>query len=394
MKITTVTLACLLLVGTTTAQTTQYTASDANNFALEAYKQFAKSDNKNMFFSPISINMAIGITYAGAKGETEKQIASVFNFPENTTKFHKSMGTLQENILEKTSEGVEISLTNQLWADQNYKFRCQYLRKAKKCYKAPVKRLDFYSNLDESRISINNWVEKQTHERIKDLLPEGSISKQTKMVITNTIYFKGQWDKQFITEHTQDENFTTISGEQVKTPTMNANTSLRMYQGNSLKLVELPYAGKQFSMLVLLPNEGTPLASIEKELSIKELNHYISSMTESDVRISLPKFKFDASYKLKQTLSEMGMPLAFSNAADFTAMSRKKDLKIDEVFHKAFVEVSEEGTEAAAATAVVIVRKTAIMNNEFRANRPFIFFIRENESGNILFLGRITNPQM
>ena len=167
-----------------------------------------------------------------------------------------------------------------------------------------------------------------------------------------------------------------------------------MYQGNSLKLVELPYAGKQFSMLVLLPNEGTPLASIEKELSIKELNHYISLMTESDVRISLPKFKFDASYKLKQTLSEMGMPLAFSNAADFTAMSRKKDLKIDEVFHKAFVEVSEEGTEAAAATAVVIVRKTAIMNNEFRANRPFIFFIRENESGNILFLGRITNPQM
>lgn len=394
MKATTITIACMLLFGATSAQTSQYTASEANTFALEAYKQFAKTDNKNIFFSPISINMAIGITYAGAKGETEKQIASVFNFPENTTKFHKSMGALQENILDKASEGVEISLTNQLWADENYKFKCQYLRKAKKCYKAPVKRLDFYSKLDESRVSINNWVEKQTQERIKDLLPDGSLSKQTKMVITNTIYFKGQWDKQFVEGNTQNQDFTTISGEKVKTPTMNASTKLNFYQGDNLKLVEIPYAGKQFSMLVLLPNEDTSLASIEKELNTKTLNHYISLMTESDLRLALPKFKFDASYKLKSTLSEMGMPLAFSNAADFTGMSRKKDLKIDEVFHKAFVEVSEEGTEAAAATAVVIIRKTSIISNEFRANRPFIFFIRENENGNILFLGRIANPQM
>ena len=385
----------MLLFATSKAQPTQYTASEANTFALEAYKQFAGEDSKNIFFSPISINMAIGITYAGAVGETEKQISSVFNFPENTSTFHQSMGEMQRNIIGKASEGVEISIANQLWADKNYKFKCQYLRKTKKWYKAPVKRVDFYSNPDESRISINNWVEEQTHEKIKDLLPKGSVIDQTKMVITNAIYFKGQWDKKFVKVNTQNEIFTTISGEKIETPTMNANTKLNVYEGDNIKLVELPYAGKQFSMLVLLPNEDTPLVSVEKDLNTKTLDHYISLMTESDVRIALPKFKFDATYKLKPTLSKMGMPLAFSNAADFTGMSRKKDLRIDEVFHKAFVEVSEEGTEAAAATAVVIVRKTSIMKTvEFRANRPFMFFIRENESGNILFLGRITNPKI
>ncbi|HZJ74885.1 MAG TPA: serpin family protein [Perlabentimonas sp.] len=394
MKTTTLTMACLLLLTTTNAQTSQYTASNANTFALEAYKQFADKDNKNIFFSPISINMAIGITYAGAKGETEEQMASVFNFPKNSRKFHKNMGALQKNIMGKASEKVEISLTNQLWADENYKFKCLYLRKAKKCYNAPVKNLDFYSHLNESRITINNWVEEQTKKRIKNLLPKGSLSKETEMVITNTIYFKGQWENQFIKTNTQNEDFTIIGGEKIKTPTMNATTKLNMYQGDDLKLIEIPYADKQFSMLVLLPDERTSLASIEKKLSIETLNHYTSLMTELDVRLALPKFKFDKSYKLKQTLSEMGMPLAFSNTADFTGMSKKKDLKIDEVFHKAFIEVSEEGTEAAAATAVVIVRKTSVISNEFRANRPFMFFIRENESGNILFLGRITNPQM
>ena len=394
MKTITLTIACLLTLGVSNAQTSQYTTSDANSFALKTYKQLANKDDKNVFFSPISINLAIGITYAGAKGETEQQMASVFNFPENTQKFHKSMGALQENILSKASDRVEISLTNQLWADQNYKFRCQYLQKAKKCYKAPVKRLNFYSNLDESRISINNWVEEQTNDKIKDLLPEGSLSEQTKMVITNTIYFKGQWEKKFDERNTRNEEFTTITGQKIETPTMNTSTKLNIYQEKNLKLIELPYDGKQFSMLVLLPNKRVTLASIEKELSTKSLNHYISSMTMSEVRLSLPKFKFDASYKLKTVLSDMGMPLAFSNAADFTGMSKIKDLRIDELFHKAFVEVSEEGTEAAAATAVVVVRKTSIISNEFKANRPFLFFIRENETGNILFFGRIANPKM
>lgn len=384
----------MLIFSIANSQQTSYTATEANSFALSMYKQFAQADNDNVFFSPISISMALGMTYAGADGETKKQISEVLNFPYNDKDFHAQMGQLQSNLLDKQSEGVDIALANQLWAENSYRFKCRYQRTTQKLYNSPVKRLDFSGNPNASRIEINQWVEELTRDRIKDLLPDGSISSLTKMVLTNAIYFKGQWDKKFETENTRDDIFTTLEGKQVKTPMMNAKEKFNVYQGDGISLLELPYQGNDFSMLVLLPNEDRSIGEIERGLSVDNLNEYISKLSEKEVQLMFPKFKFDAEYQLKPVLSDMGMPIAFSNAANLSRMSRSNDLKIDEVFHKAFVEVSEEGTEAAAATAVVIVLKSITMPVEFFANRPFIFIIRENKDGNILFMGRVTNPNI
>ncbi len=392
MKTAPLTLASLFLFGVALSQETGYTSNNANEFAIDIYKKLAQTSDNNIFFSPTSISMALGMTYAGANGETKQQMAKALHFPTDDKNFHKQMGNLIDQLLSKGSKGVEISLANQQWADKSYKFRCRYLREVKKAYKAPVKRLDFRSQPEESRLVINKWVEDQTRERIKDLLPGGSISNLTTLVLTNAIYFKGQWDRKFLEEDTSDELFKTASGKEVKSRMMNAREKFNVYQGNGIKLLELPYAGNDFSMLVLLPNEETTLQQVEKQLKLEDLNHYIDLMVESDVRIGLPKFKFESKAELKPILSELGMPIAFSNAADLSRMARNKDLKIDEVYHKAFVEVSEEGTEAAAATAVVIVRKSISIPVEFIANRPFMFMIRENKNGNILFMGRVVNP--
>ncbi|NHB69421.1 serpin family protein [Perlabentimonas gracilis] len=394
MKTSSLTLVLMLIFSIANSQQTSYTATEANSFALSMYKQFAQADNDNVFFSPISISMALGMTYAGADGETKKQISEVLNFPYNDKNFHAQMGQLQSNLLDKQSEGVDIALANQLWAENSYRFKCRYLRTTQKLYNSPVKRLDFSGNPNASRIEINQWVEELTRDRIKDLLPDGSISSLTKMVLTNAIYFKGQWDKKFEAENTRDDIFTTLEGKQVKTPMMNAKEKFNVYQGDGISLLELPYQGNDFSMLVLLPNEDRSIGEIERGLSVDNLNEYISKLSEKEVQLMFPKFKFDAEYQLKPVLSDMGMPIAFSNAANLSRMSRSNDLKIDEVFHKAFVEVSEEGTEAAAATAVVIVLKSITMPVEFFANRPFIFIIRENKDGNILFMGRVTNPNI
>lgn len=392
MKTASLTLASIFLFGVAFSQETGYTTNNANAFAFDVYKKLAQSSDNNIFFSPVSISMALGMTYAGANGETKQQMAKALRFPADDKNFHKQIGNLMNELLSKGSKGVEISLANQQWADKSYKFRCKYLCEVKRAYKAPVKRLDFRNKSDESRLVINKWVEDQTRERIKDLLPGGSITNLTTLVLTNAIYFKGQWDSKFQEEDTNNEPFKTASGKEVQARMMNAKEKYNIYQGNGIKLLELPYAGKDFSMLVLLPNEETSLPQVEKQLTLDEINRYIDLMIESEVRIGLPKFKFESKAELKPVLSELGMPIAFSNTADLSRMARNKELKIDEVYHKAFVEVSEEGTEAAAATAVVIVRKSISIPVDFIANRPFMFMIRENKNGNILFMGRVNNP--
>lgn len=392
MKNLSIAMALFLGFGLTNAQTQEYSAEQSSKFALDIYKQFAGESEKNIFFSPFSLSIAMGMTYAGAEGETKKQIADVFNFSINDENLHKELGSLQNQMVNKGNKGVEISIANQLWADKLYKFKCSYLRKVKKAYKAPVKRMPFRKEADKCRVEINKWVEDKTKNRIIDLLPEGSISDMTALVLTNAIYFKGQWDSKFDEESTEVELFKTLTGKVESVDMMKIKSKFNLYQGDKINLLELPYAGKEFSMLVLLPDVGVSLKEIEKGISLDNLNRYLDLMAQADVLVSLPKFKFDSEFALKPTLSKMGMPIPFSNVANFSRMSGNKDLKIDEVFHKAFVEVSEEGTEAAAATAVVIVRKSVTIPVEFNANRPFMFFIKENSTGSILFMGRVTNP--
>lgn len=392
MKTTALLIPLAMLISCTQAQKPYNVSESSSKFAFDIYKQFAQEHDRNIFFSPLSLNTAMGMTYAGANGQTMEQMAKVFYFPLQDKELHAELGKLQDKLNKLSSKGVEISIANQLWADKQYKFIRAYTCGVKKAYRAPVKQMPFRVKPDDCRIEINKWVESKTNDRIKDLLPDGSITDLTALVLTNAVYFKGQWDSKFNTENTTDGFFLTSSKEKVECRMMNAQKKLNLYQGDDIKLLEMPYVGKEFSMLVLLPNEDISLSSVEKNLSLEKFKGYVDLMAESDVTLSFPKFKFDARYELKPILSAMGMPIAFSNAADFTRMSKKPDLKIDEVYHKAFVEVSEERTEAAAATAVVIVRKSFSVPVEFIANRSFMFFIRENETGNILFMGRVVNP--
>jgi serpin B len=385
-------MAALMFFGSAELSAQDYSAKEANRFAVDMYKVLATDNNENIFFSPFSISIALGMTYAGAEGSTKQQISEVLNFPINDKALHKKLGALQNELIGKSQKGVEVSIANQLWADQNYKFKCAYTRGVKRNYSAPVKRVDFYSKPDECRLEINKWVEQQTKDRIKDLLPDGSISSLTKLVLTNAIYFKGQWDNKFDMDLSKEDVFFKSSEEKIATTFMNERAKYKIYNGDDLQMLELPYTGKDFSMLVLLPNEGVSLNDIERTITFNAISAFAEQLVESEVIVSLPKFKFNAEYGLKPVLSSMGMPIPFSNGADFSRMSGNTDLKIDEVFHKAFVEVSEEGTEAAAATAVVIVLKSVIIPVEFIANRPFIFVIRENSTGAFLFMGRVTNP--
>jgi len=382
----------IMLFSCAHAQDPYNVSESSGKLAFELYQQFSQENEQNIFFSPLSINLAIGMTYAGANGTTKEQVANVFHFPLQDKNLHSQLGKLQKHLNSLGSEGIEVSIANQLWADKQYKFLCSYTRGVKKAYKAPVKKMPFRTDPENCRLEINKWVEDKTNDRIKNLLPKRSITDMTALVLTNAVYFKGQWNSKFEPEATIDGIFLSSINEKIECRMMNAQQKFNYFGNESFQLLEMPYAGNNFSMLVFLPSEGTSLNDVVSKLTFEKFAEYADSMVEEEVNVSFPKFKFESKYELKPVLSEMGMPIAFSNAADFTRMSKKPDLKIDEVYHKAFVEVSEEGTEAAAATAVVVVRKMAKIPQRFEANRPFLFIIRENETGNILFMGRVTKP--
>lgn len=374
-------------------QETYSVPEGTGKLAIEVYRQLAKENNDNILFSPYSLNMAMGITYSGANGKTKEQIASTFGFPLEDKFLLKELSASQNELNMRNKKGIEIAIVNQLWADSKHKFRNTYLSEAEKAFSAPIKTLDFRSKPDESRVEINRWAESNTKARIKDLLPKGSISHLTALVITNAIYFKGQWDNKFEEANTSHDVFYSIENKKIECMMMNKQGNFNYLEEEGFQLLELPYAGKAFSMIILLPNEGVDFNEAEANLSYESLSGHFERMSPTDVKIMMPKFKFDSKYEFKNILSRMGMPIAFTNAADFTRMSEKSDLKIDQVYHKAFIEVNEEGTEAAAATAVVVVRKSISIPVDFIANRPFQFFIRDNSSGNILFIGRVMNPK-
>jgi len=287
-----------------------------------------------------------------------------------------------------------------LWAEQTYQFLAEYISTADRYYSAQTTNMDFVTKPDESRITINRWVEEQTEDKIKDLLPAGSIDPATRLVITNAIYFKGSWVKQFDEEKTTEENFRTGTGSTVRVPMMQRIDEDAIYgyaETDSLQVLSMPYesdSGKELSMLVLLP-KGDNLTAVGHSLDTDTLSDLQQSLTSRQVMVYFPKFTMETKYSLPQTLSAMGMPTAFTGAADFSGMDGARDLFIDDVIHQAFVELNEEGTEAAAATAVVM--KLSAMPVEepvpvFRADHPFIFLIQDDDTGNILFMGRVTNP--
>jgi len=380
---------CPLMTNADTALITE----GNTEFALELYSRL-KETKENLFFSPYSISAAIAMTYAGAKGDTEKQMAETLHFTLKEESLHAAFSELQNRLNKGGKKGTyELSIANALWRQQGYTFLEKFTELLERNYGAGLKEVDFKEATEAARGIINQWVEKETHDKIKELLKPGVLNEMTRMVLTNAIYFKGLWESQFKEERTKPLPFTLLNNEKTEVPMMYQSKKFRCAEYDNIQILELPYKGNDISMFILLPVKSNGLKNLEELLSSERLKEWLQrdNMPETEVSVYLPKFRLTSEFSLKDVLKSMGMADVFSTAADFSGMTGKKDLFISEVIHKAFVDVNEEGTEAAAATAVIMTRGMS-RTTLFRADHPFIFMICDNPSGSILFLGRVINP--
>lgn len=363
-----------------------------NQFALEFYKEI-KEDGENLFFSPYSISTALAMTYEGAKGKTADEMADVFGFSIEDSTRQFGFAKIQ-NQLNKQDKEYELNTANALWAQEDYPFLAEYLGLVEKYYGGKTTNFDFVNQAEQASQTINAWVEEKTNNKIKDLIPEGVLNAMTRLVLTNAIYFKGTWLTQFAPEETNEQDFKVSETETVKAEMMqlvDTDEKFNYFSDEEVEVLELPYTGEDLSMFILLPREND-IAGFEEAISLEKIEQWQKGLQEIKIDIYLPKFKLKTKYFLPEKLKNMGMLDAFSANADFSGMDGTRNLFISDVIHQAFVEVNEEGTEAAAATAVVIRVTSVLEVKEFRADHPFIFFIQDKQTNSILFLGKVVNP--
>ncbi|XP_052056292.1 serpin B4-like isoform X1 [Apodemus sylvaticus] len=364
-------------------------AEATTKFSLELYWQLRESED-NIFYSPISIMTALAMLQRGAKGNTEQQIEKVLQFNETTKKTtEKSVAchvSEEENVheqfrklmtqLNKSNDAYDLKAANSIYGAKEFQFLQTFLEDIKEYYQANVESLDFAHAAEDSQKKINSWVESQTNGKIKDLFPSGSLSSSTILVLVNAVYFKGQWKQKFDEKHTTEEKFWLNKDVQTK-------------------IVEIPYKGNELSMYILLPVEIDGLKKLEEQLTADKLLEWTSTqnMHTVELYLSLPRFKVEEKYELPGPLEHMGMADAFSpQKADFSGMSSTPGLVVSNVLHKSFVEVNEEGTEAAAATGVEIRKYSAQITEDFCCDHPFLFFIKQCKTNSILFFGRMSSP--
>jgi serpin B len=410
-------------------------AMTANNeFATQLFAQLTKANpGKNVFFSPFSMSAALAMTAEGARGETALQMAQALQVPVAPGKeadfsaIHKGMGELLDRLNPRAKAApYELRAANALWAEKTYPFSQKYLDTLKEHYRTggafPV---DFIGNAEAVRERINGWVAEKTNDRIKDLMPKGSLDSDTRLVLTNAIYFKGDWAEAFESRMTEENDFLLADGKKIRVPLMLASRKFgyaafeadgsvfttpkttdarkkdeKLYPGaGGFTVAELPYKGGDLSMIVVLPQEKTGLPGLEKLLTGGNVQKWISHLGEREVRLFLPRFRLETEYDMKPSLQALGMKRAFENTAQFDGMTTdpEKRLSVSQVRHKAFAEVNEKGTEAAAATGIEV--KSAALRPEepftptFRADHPFLFLIRDRKTNTILFLGCVNNPK-
>jgi serpin B len=372
---------------------------DGNNaFAFNLY-QVLRQKESNLFYSPYSISEALAMTYAGARGETEKDMAEALHFILSQDRLHPAFNSLDlqlkqrgEGAKGKDDEGFRLHVVNAIWGQKDYKFLGEFLDVLAQNYGAGLRILDFVNETEQSRLTINKWVSDQTEERIKDLVPQGAINQLTRLVLTNAIYFNAAWQHPFHEEATSVGLFHLLSNDDVTVPMMKQTESFRYTEGNDYQAVELPYDGQELSMVILLPKAGQFIA-FEERLEAEFVKAIIDNLETREVALTMPRFEYESSFGLKEALKTLGMGVAFTANADLSGMNGKRDLFIQDVLHKAFVSVDEAGTEAAAATAVMM-GLTALPPEPvaFIMDRPFIFFIRDIPTGSIIFIGRVLNP--
>ncbi|MEW6404197.1 MAG: serpin family protein [Chloroflexota bacterium] len=377
------------------------TLVDGNNaFALDIYQSLRPSDG-NLILSPYSISIALAMTYAGARGETESQMADVLHFDQGQDATHSAFNALDLELAQRGESGsdrdqepMQLNIANAVWAEQTFPFLQDYLDTIAVNYGAGIRLADFITQSDPTRKEINSWVSDQTKDKINNLLPDGSLNPDTRMVLVNAIYFKADWLDQFEADDTQEAPFHLLDGSQVTVDMMSQSMHGFPYaKGDGYQAVELAYAGESAAIDIIVPDEGR-LEEFEASFDQAVFKGIIGEMQPVSLTLGLPKFEFTKDFNLSDTLTVMGMSDAFDRGlADFSGMSIKEDLFISDVIHKAFVAVDEEGTEAAAATAVIMELAGAAMSDvTLTIDRPFIFIIRDTATGQILFIGRVLNP--
>ena len=351
------------------------------------------------------------MTYAGAVGETSEQMARALHFPTsdevlseinvtgNPMTPEEFAGVFGEIIKDLNARGdrekYELRVANALWGQKSYRFLPSFTSRVETAYGGKLQELDFVRAAEQARQTINRWVEKQTNDKIRDLIPAGVLDAMTRLVLTNAIYFKGKWAHPFEEKRTREAPFTLTDGSKTPVDMMHQTERFGYAETDALQVLEMPYAGDELSLVILLPRKTDGLTAMEEELTPEHVETWLAQIRRREVIVSVPKFKLTSKFNLERLLGSMGMPLAFSRGADFSGMTGAPDLFISAVIHQAYVDVNEEGTEAAAATAVTM-KLTSIgptRTPAFRADHPFIFMIRDKTSGSILFLGRIMNPQ-
>jgi len=383
----------------TNSKVTVKEIAEANNeFTVNLYKNLGE-DNDNLIFSPYSISSALAVTYAGARGETAREMSDVFWFPENQKSFHPAYKAFTDSILISGKEkGTELNIANALWVQEDYRLIQDFLDLAKEYYRANAENVSFKtpSEQEKSRQQINQWIEKKTNHKIKDMISPGILNELTRMVITNAIWFNGNWLHPFEKSRTSPSIFHITRDKSVTTDFMHQKKEIGYYEDDDVQAIELLYKGQKMSMIIILPKEIGGWKLIGKIISCNKLNIIHKEMKPHKINMSIPKFSFESKFNLKEILYKMGMEQAFTNDADFSGMTEDNDLRIDEVIHKAFIEVNETGTEAAAATAVIMSLKTALEEEDviqFVADHPFLYFITDKTTGGIIFMGRYVNPE-
>jgi serpin B len=372
-------------------------------FALDLYGRLATQPG-NLFFSPYSISSALAMTYGGAAGLTAAEMSKTLHFDLPSPRLHAAFGGLNEALnVGGQKGGYSLSMANALWGQQGVAFLAPFLDLVQRDYGAGLTQLDFKHDAEGARKTINDWVADKTHGKITDLIARGALNQLTRLVLTNAIYFKGNWEREFKKEMTSDQPFYAAPGKQAPARLMEQTGDFGYFENGTFQLLEMPYKGKDLAMVALLPRDNNGLTVLEKELSADVLQGWLAKAHYGKVEVYFPKFKMTEQFSLGEELKAMGMPGSFDQRkADFSLMNGKQpgeagSLSISEVIHKAFVECNEEGTEAAAATAVVMRMTATAMTRHrptpvFRADHPFLFLIRDLHSDEILFLGRVVDP--
>jgi serpin B len=374
-------------------------ARSSNAFGFDLYQRLRQRPG-NLILSPASVSTALTLTWGGARSTTAAQMKQVLHLEGGADAAMAASGELARS-LQEPKRPVTFRIANQLFGEKTYRFEAAYLERARAAYGAALEPLDFKSAPEPARAHVNEWVEKKTERRIKDLIPPGGIERDTRLLLVNAIYFLGDWEQPFPARQTRPAPFHLSAAEARTVPTMNQTGSFRIAAKDGVTALEMPYKGGEFSMVFLLPDRVDGLAALESGLDLKRLDALLAGLASELVSAAIPKLEIrpPESLSLGDDLKALGMPLAFDrDRADFTGMANPPDprdrLVLDKVFHKGWIRVDEKGTEAAAATAATMMFAGGLPSQPraFKADRPFLFLLRDTASGLVLFLGRVSDP--